>query len=88
MERIHTLNQSIVPDGMIKHLATASNKSHKRALLEQIQKCPERNMTSIMKGVGEYVNSEEFNYQKTLLIELACTKERIPSVKEYMNSTN
>ena len=73
---------------MIKHLATASNKSHKRALLEQIQKCPERNMTSIMKGVGEYVNSEEFNYQKTLLIELACTKERIPSVKEYMNSTN
>jgi hypothetical protein len=88
VERIHTLNQSIVPDGMIKHLATASNKSHKRALLEQIQKCPERNMTSIMKGVGEYVNSEEFNYQKTLLIELACTKERIPSVKEYMNSTN
>ena len=86
--RIKNLNESIVPSGTIKHLATASNKSHRRALLEQMAKCPERNMESIMKGVGDYVNSEEYNSQKTLLIELACKKEKIPTVKEYMNSTN
>jgi hypothetical protein len=88
VERIKTLNDSLCPDGTIKHLATASNKSHKRALLEQMEKCPERNMTSIMKGVKDYVNSDEFNNQKTVLIELACKKNRIPTVNEYMNSTN
>ena len=87
-QRITNLNESIVPNGTIKHLATASNKSHRRAVLEQMAKCPERNMTSIMKGVRDYVTSDEYNYQKTLLIELACKKEKIPTVKEYMNSTN
>jgi hypothetical protein len=87
VERMKTLNESVCPDGTIKHLATASNKSHKRALLEQMEKCPERNMTSIMKGVGDYINSDEFNIKKTLLIELACKKTKVPTSKEYMNST-
>ena len=71
-----------------QHLSTASNKSHKKALLEQMARCPQRSLTSIMSGVQEYVNSEEFNHQKTLLIELACKKMKIPTEKEYMNSTN
>ena len=50
--------------------------------------CPQRSLTSIMSGVEEYVNSEEFNHQKTLLVELACKKMKIPTEKEYMNSTN
>lgn len=51
-------------------------------------KCPQRSLTSIMSGVQDYVNSDEYNYQKTLLIELACKKTKIPTEKEYMNSTN
>ena len=51
-------------------------------------KCPERSITSIMKGVQDYINSDEFNVQKTLLIELGCKKTKIPSAIEYMNSTN
>ena len=88
VQRIRNLNEGICPDGTIKHLATASNKSHKRSLLEQMAKCPERNMTSIMNGVSDYVNSEEYAYEKTLLIELACKKTKVPTKKEYMNSTN
>ena len=88
MEKLKTLDDSICPDGIIKHIATASNKNHRKTLLEQMEKCPERNTASIMKGVKDYVDSDEFNNQKTLLIELACKKSRIPTVNEYMNSTN
>ena len=88
LEKIKSLNDSIVPDGLIKHLATASNKSHKKALMEQMEKCPERSLKSIMNGVKNYANSVEFNHEKTLLMELGCKKIRIPGVKEYMNSTN
>ena len=87
VERIKTLSESICPAGTIKHLATASNKSHKKVLLEQMKRCPDRNMASIMKGVENYINSEEFNIQKTLLIELACKKTKVPTTIEYMNST-
>ena len=79
VQRIRNLNEGICPDGTIKHLATASNKSHKRSLLEQMAKCPERNMTSIMNGVSDYVNSEEYAHEKTLLIELACKKTKVPT---------
>lgn len=41
-----------------------------------------------MKGVGEYVQSEEYNIQRTKLIELACQKTKLPTAQEYMNSTN
>ena len=34
VQKIDRLNEGICPDGTIKHLATASNKSHKRSLLE------------------------------------------------------
>ena len=88
VQKIDRLNEGICPDGTIKHLATASNKSHKRSLLEQMAKCPTRNMESIMKGVGEYVQSEEYNIQRTKLIELACKKTKLPTAQEYMNSTN
>ena len=88
VEKLKTLDDSICPDGIIKHIATASNKNHRKTLLEQMEKCPERNTASIMKGVKDYVDSDEFNNQKTLLIELACKKSRIPTVNEYMNSTN
>ena len=71
-----------------QHLATASNKSHKRILLEQMAQCPERNIKSIMKGVQDYIASDEYIDQKTLLIELACKKIKVPTVNEYINSTN
>ena len=51
-------------------------------------KCPERSITSIMKGVQDYVGSDAYIDQKTLLIELACKKTKVPTVNEYMNSTN
>ena len=88
VQRIQNLNSGICPDGTIKHLATASNKSHKRSLLEQMAKCPERSLESVMQGVTDYVNSEEYVYQKTLLIELAYKKTKVPTSNEYMNSTN
>jgi hypothetical protein len=88
VQKIDRLNEGICPDGTIKHLATASNKSHKRSLVEQMAKCPTRNMESIMKGVGEYVQSDEYNIQRTKLIELACKKIKLPTSQEYMNSTN
>ena len=88
VQKIRNLNEGICPDGTIKNIKTASNKNHKRTLIEQLAKCPERNMSSIMKGVTEYVDSEEHAIQKTILIELACKKTKIPTNKEYMNSTN
>ena len=88
VQKIDRLNEGICPDGTIKHLSTASNKSHKRSLVEQMAKCPTRSMESIMKGVGEYVSSDEYNIQRTKLIELACKKTKLPTAQEYMNSTN
>ena len=87
IERNKNLSESICPQGTIKHLATASNKSHKKTLLEQMKKCPERNMTSIIEGVANYINSDEFNIQKTLLVELGCKSSKVPTSREYMNST-
>ena len=88
LQKIRNLNLGICPEGTIKHLKTASNKSHKRTLVDQVLKCPERSLSSIMKGVSEYVESEEFNIEKTKLMELAYKKFKIPTAKEYMNSTN
>ena len=88
LQKLKNLNSSICPDGTIKHLATASNKSHKRTLVDQLMRCPERSISAIMKGVSEYVESEEFNIEKTKLMELAYKKLKVPSAKEYMNSTN
>ena len=87
VERLKSLNDSICPAGTIKHLATASNKSHKKTILEQTKLCPERSMETIMDGVKNYINSEEFKVQQNLLIELACKKGKVPSASEYMNST-
>ena len=88
VQRLKNLNESICPDGTIKHLSTASNKSHKRSIVEQMAKCPGRSMESIMKGVQDYVQSEEYNNQRTNLIELACKKTKLPTPQEYMNATN
>ena len=88
VQKIRNLNEGICPDGTIKQLATASNKSHKRTLMEQLTKFPERNMDSIMNGVQDYVNSEEYSIQRTTLIELACKATKIPTINEYSNSTN
>ena len=88
VQKLKNLNTSICPEGTIKHLATASNKSHKRTLVEQLAKRPQRTMSSIMDGVSEYVDSEDCLIEKTKLIELACKKTKVPTVKEYMNSTN
>ena len=79
---------SVCPEGTIKHLATASNKSHKRSLVEQLAKCPERTIASIMEGVSRYVDSDEYVTERTKLIELACKKTKILTAREYMNSTN
>ena len=88
LQKLKNLNLGICPEGTIKHLKTASNKSHKRTLVEQVLKCPDRSLSTIMKGVSEYVESEEFNIEKTKLMELAYKKFRIPTIREYMNSTN
>ena len=88
VHKLKNMNDGICPDGTIKHIATASNKNHKRAIVEQMANCPGRNMDTIMKGVGEYVGSDEYNDQRTILIELACKKTKVPTPKEYMNSTN
>ena len=88
LQKLRNLNLGICPDGTIKHLSTASNKSHKRTLVEQVLKCPEKSISSIMKGVSEYLESDEFNREKTKLMELAYKKTKIPSANEYVNSTN
>ena len=88
LQKLKNLNLGICPDGTIKHLATASNKSHKRTLVEQVLKCPEKSISSIMKGVSEYLESDEFNREKTKLMELAYKKTKVPSANEYVNSTN
>ena len=88
LQKLKNLNSGICPEGTIKHLATASNKSHKRTLVEQLLKCPERSNSTIMKGVSEYVESEDYNTEKTKLMELAYKKTKVPTAKEYMNSTN
>ena len=56
--------------------------------MEQLTKFPERNMDSIMNGVQDYVNSEEYSIQRTTLIEQACKATKIPTINEYSNSTN
>ena len=86
--KLKNLNLGICPDGTIKHLATAANKSHKRTLVEQVIKCPERSISTIMKGVSKYIESDEYNREKTKLMEFAYKKCKVPSVYEYMNSTN
>ena len=88
LQKLKNLNLGICPEGTIKHLATASNKSHKRTLIEQLAKCPERTTSSIIKGVSDYVESDEYNTEKTNLMELAYKKTKVPTSKEYMNSTN
>ena len=50
IERLEEMDKTIVPDGTIKQISTASNKSHKQALLEQLKKIPGRNTDSIMDG--------------------------------------
>ena len=82
------LNDTIVPDGTIKQISIASNKSHKKALFEQLKKFPERNMKSIMDGVRRYISSEEFDNQKALLVELACQDQKKPTINEYVSSTD
>ena len=88
VQRLKNLNLSVCPEGTIKHLATASNKSHRRTLVEQLAKCPERTIASIMEGVSNYVDSDDYITERTKLIELACKKTKIPTTREYMNSTN
>ena len=66
VERLQILNEAIFPPSMIKHLATASNKSHKSNLLNQTKLCPERSMERIMEGVKTYINSDEYNTQKNI----------------------
>ena len=85
---LKNLNDGICPDGTIKHISTASNKCHKKMLLEQMAKRPGRSIDSIMKGVGKYVQSDEYNVQRTILIELACRRNKVPTQQEYTNSTN
>ena len=88
LQKLRNLNSGICPEGTIKHLATASNKSHKRTLVDQVLRCPERSVSAIIKGVSQYVESDEFTTEKTKLMELAYKKLKVPTAREYMNSTN
>jgi hypothetical protein len=88
VKNLKNMNDGVCPDGTIKHISTASNKCHKKLLLEQMAKRPGRSIDSIMKGVGDYVQSDEYNIQRTNLIELACRKNKVPTQQEYTNSTN
>ena len=53
-----------------------------------MKKCPEKTLENIMKGVSEYFQSDDYETMKTLLLELAYKKNRIPTRLEYMNVTN
>ena len=88
LQKLNNLDEQVCPDGTIKHISIASNKSHIKELNEKIKLCPEKSIASIMKGVSEYYESEHYINEKTKLTELACKKNKIPTTREYMNSTN
>ena len=88
VHRLNGLNATILPAGTIKHLSTASNNNHRRSLIAQLSRCPDRSIDNIMKGIREYINSNEYINQKTHLIELACNPAKVPTAKEYANATN
>ena len=88
VHRLSSLNATILPAGTIKHLSTASNNNHRRSLITQLSRCPDRSIDNIMKGIRDYINSNEYVDQKTHLIELGCNPAKMPTPREYANATN
>ena len=88
VQKLKNINQGICPDGTIKKISIASNKNHKQSIIDQLKKCPEKSLEKIMEGVSDYLKSEDYSTMKTLLLELAYKKTRIPSRNEYMQVTN
>ena len=88
VSKLRSLNDDICPSGAIKHISIASNKNHRRILAEQVKKCPEKSLEKVMNGVSEYLLSSEYYYEKKILFKLAYEKEKKPTAREYIGSTN
>ena len=87
VSKIKNLNDDICPSGAVKHISIASNRNHRKILADQFKQCPEKSIESIMKGVSDYLLSDEYFNQKERLFELAYDKTKIPSSSEYGGST-
>ena len=87
VHRLSSLNARILPPGTIKHLSTASNNNHRRSLIAQLARCPNRTIDNIMEGIRSYINSSEYVDRKTHLIEQACGTEYL-TITDYVESTN
>ena len=88
VSRLRSLNADICPSGAIKHISIASNKNHRKILAEQVKRCPQKSLEKVMKGVSEYLMSSDYNYEKEILFKLAYEKEKKPTSREYIQSTN
>ena len=86
--KIKNMSEDLCPAGMIKHISIASNNNHRKALAEQMKKIPEKSIENIMKGVGEYLMSDDYTKQKEGLYFMAYEKTKVPSKNEYMKATN
>ena len=85
--RIERVRDSVCPKGIINTISRASNKNHKRNLIEQVAKMPQRNVKNIMDRIKEYLESDECFHEKAKFMEL-CKKTTTTTPKEYMNATN
>ena len=88
VSRLRSLNADICPSGAIKHISIASNKNHRKILAEQVKRCPQKSLEKVMKGVSEYLMSSDYYYEKEVLFKLAYEKEKKPTSREYIQSTN
>ena len=86
--KLKNISEDLCPAGMIKHISIASNNNHRRTLAEQMKKTPEKSIENIMKGVADYLLSDDYTKQKQNLLFLAYEKTKMPSKSEYMKVTN
>ena len=86
--KLKNISEDLCPAGMIKHISIASNNNHRKTLADKMKQYPEKSIENIMKGVGEYLMSDDYAQQKENLYHLAYDKTRMPSRNEYMKATN
>ena len=86
--KLKNINDDVCPAGSIKHISIASNRNHRKSLAEKMKKSPESSIENIMKGVRDYLLSEEYTQQKKSLYNLAYDNTKIPSQRDYMGATS
>ena len=87
IKKVSYAQKEIYPPGTLKKISIASNRNHRKIMAQNLEKCPEKNVTALMDGVRKYINSDEYKYERNLLLELAYNDTKIPNKKEYNNST-